>query len=156
MDEFNINFVLTWYDILLQKFEFRPAVQVSVLKLKANLFWNKLIHESRFESIGMFTQQTEEARYNLLHLLVTVPYAWMAHMLVSTYVLRKRMRLLFEEWTFLGLKIVLRSVVSPFLIVFGVDEVSKGMVDILQFDLDFIIHGFQEIFELREAKFIQI
>ena len=38
MDEFNINFVLTWYDILLQKFEFRPAVQVSVLKLKANLF----------------------------------------------------------------------------------------------------------------------
>ena len=88
MDEFNINFVLTWYDILLQKFEFRPAVQVSVLKLKANLFWNKLIHESRFESIGMFTQQTEEARYNLLHLLVTVPYAWMTHMLVSTYVLR--------------------------------------------------------------------
>ena len=66
------------------------------------------------------------------------------------------MRLLFEEWTFLGLKIVLRSVVSPLLIVFGVDEVGEGMVDILQFDLDFIIHGFQEIFELREAKFIQI
>ena len=87
MDEFNIDFVLTWYDILLQKFEFRPAVQVSVWKLKAYLFWNKLIHESGFETIGVFTQQTEETRDNLLHLLITVPYTWVAHMLVSAYVL---------------------------------------------------------------------
>ena len=52
------------------------------------------------------------------------------------------MCLLLEERTFLyiDLKKVLRPVVPALIIVFRLNQVGKRVIDVLEFDLDFLVH----------------
>ena len=65
-------------------------------------------------------------------------------MLVGAYVLREGMCLLLKEWTFLHIDLeeILRAIVSALVVVLGLNEVSKWMINILKFDLNFLVHRF--------------
>ena len=66
------------------------------------------------------------------------------------------MSLLLEQGALLDLEVVLRPVVPALLVVLRVQQVREGMVDILQFNLDFVVHGLEQIFQLGEAKFVEV
>ena len=141
-DKFYVDIPLLWDDELGQKLKLRAAIEMTVGELEAHLLRYFCIHFCRVEPLRMFTQEVEEARYNLLHLVFAVLDARVPQMLVSAYVLRERMCLLLEQRTFLyiDLEKVLRPVVPALIVVFRLNQVGKRVIDVLEFDLDLLVH----------------
>ena len=144
------------HDILLDELVLRLAVEVGVQELEANLLRNLLVHFGTQNSHWVLPEQTVEGVRDLLHLLCGVAEDRVPHVTVHIHILRQVVRLLLEQRTFLNLEVILRPVISTLLVVLRVQQVRKGMVDIFQFYFDFVVHGLEEVFQLREAKLVKV
>ena len=154
VDELNAG--VTGHDVLLDELVLRLAVEMGVRELEADLLRDLLVHFRTQDSHRMLPEQTVESGEDLLHLLGAVADHLILHVAVHVHILRQVVCLLLEERALLELEGVLRPVISALLVVLRVQQVREGVVDILQLYFDFVVHGFEEVLKLGEAKFVEV